>query len=131
VKAPALTEEEFQQQVVQAAHLLGWQHLHVRRTIGRGRKWTTSTNVKGWPDLFLWHPKRGFLALELKVRPNKATPEQVDVLTSLAAAGAAIAVVYPEHWSIVQDLLCGKTPGSGAEIVDRLALVEQRTGVQQ
>lgn len=43
------TEAEFQEQLVQLAHLFGWAHLHVRRTIGRHREWTTSTNVKGWP----------------------------------------------------------------------------------
>lgn len=109
----AITHVEFQEQVTEAAAALGWRWLHVRRTIGRGKKWTTSTNVKGWPDLLLWHPRRGgFLALELKVWPDKAKPDQVEVLTSLACAGMTAAVVYPEDWdAVIVPLLKREAPG--------------------
>lgn len=101
----ALTHEEWQAQVVDLAHVLGWKHLHVRRTIGRGKKWTTSTNVVGWPDLFLWHPRRGFAAIELKVGRDTAKPEQVAVLASLHAAGARTLVAYPADFDVVRTLL--------------------------
>lgn len=97
-----ITHVEWQEQVVQLSHLLGWNHLHVRRTIGRGKKWTTSTNVKGWPDLFMWHPNRGFFAVELKVGKDEATDEQVAVLASLGAAGARTAVWYPHDLEVAQ-----------------------------
>lgn len=100
-----VTHEEWQAQVVDLAHLLGWHHLHVRRTIGRGKKWTTSTNVVGWPDLFLWHPRRGFAAVELKVGRDTASPEQIAVLTSLRAAGARTLVAYPDDLDDVRSLL--------------------------
>ncbi len=103
-RCPA-THVEWQQQVVDLAHILGWQHLHVRRTIGRQKQWVTSTNRKGWPDLFLWHPVHGFAAIELKCGADKATPEQLQVLTELLAAGAAIAVAYPHDLERVQALL--------------------------
>lgn len=85
--------------------MLGWAHLHVRRTIGRGKKWVTATNVTGWPDLYLWHPRKGFVAIELKVGADKATPEQTAVLASLAAAGARTMVAFPHQWDDVTSLL--------------------------
>lgn len=111
----AMTHDEFQSQTVEASHVMGWSHLHVRRSIGKGKKWVTTTNVKGWPDLFLWHPRRGgFLAIELKVWPDKARPDQTDVLMSLAFAGMTAAVVYPEDWdAVVVPLLKREQPGSG------------------
>lgn len=102
-----MTETEWQAQVVEAAHLFGWNHLHVRRTLGKGKTWVTSTNRKGWPDLFLWHREHGFLAIELKVGRNTATPEQMAVLDELLTAGARVAVAYPEDWPSVERLLRG------------------------
>lgn len=102
-----MTHEEWQQQVIEAAHLFGWRHLHVRRTVGRGKKWVTSTNVKGWPDLFLWHPKHGFAAIELKVGRDVPTDDQRDVLASLTWAGARTLVAYPDDWPAVERLLRG------------------------
>jgi hypothetical protein len=91
--------------VVDLMRVTGWKHLHVRRTIGRGKQWVTATNRKGWPDLFGWHPRRGFIALELKVGLDKATVEQLDVLVELKAAGAQTMVAYPHHLAEVQGLL--------------------------
>lgn len=100
-----LTEAEWQEQVIDLARVLGWRHMHVRRSIGKGRRWTTATNVDGWPDLLLWAPGRGFVALELKVAPNRATVEQVVVLASLEAAGARTMVAYPDDLNGVRALL--------------------------
>jgi hypothetical protein len=103
-----VTHEEWQGQVVDALHVFGWTHLHVRRSVGRGRKWTTTTNIVGWPDLFLWHPRHGFAAIELKVGADKPTAEQLAALASLAAAGAATLVAYPDDWPEVERLLRGR-----------------------
>lgn len=93
-----LTHEQWQQQLVELAHLNGWCHLHVRRSIGKGRRWVTSTNVVGWPDLFLWHERdRRQLAIEVKVHPDKPSAEQTAVLASLEAAGIESHVLYPEQ----------------------------------
>lgn len=86
-------------------HALGWNHLHVRRTVGRGKQWVTSTNRKGWPDLYGWHPRLGFVAIELKVGVDKPTAEQTQVLAELEAAGARVMVAYPHHLAEVQSLL--------------------------
>lgn len=110
--AGGLTHEEFQGQVVEAARLMKWKHLHVRRTIGRGKKWVTSTNRIGWPDLFLWHPEHGFLAIELKVGKDAPSHEQTEVLSELAAAGAATMVAYPTDWDAVVAALRGEPAAS-------------------
>lgn len=101
------THNEWQEQITQLAHVLGWAHLHVRKSIGKGKKWTTTTNIKGWPDLFLWHPRHGFAAIEVKVAPDAPTPEQIAVLASLHAAGARSMVAYPEQLDEVTSLLRG------------------------
>lgn len=105
-----VTESEWQAQVVELATINGWRHLHVRRTIGRGRRWTTSTNVIGWPDLLLWHPvDRRICALELKVHPKKPTDDQLAVLDGLRASGIEFAfVAYPEHLGLLCNLLARK-----------------------
>lgn len=98
--APKITEAEFQEQVLQVAHAYGWRHLHVRRSIGKGRKWVTSTNVP-WPDLTLWRPgglhqQRGpaFLVRELKV-VDVWQDGQKEVLAELAGAGVDAGVWWP------------------------------------
>lgn len=98
--------------VIDLAHILGWKHLHVRRSIGKGKRWTTSTNVKGWPDLLLWsvrHPERGLVAIELKGPATKVEPEQVAVLAELEAAGVRTMIARPDDLDAVRDLLAGRS----------------------
>lgn len=107
---PPITEADWQQQVIDLAHVLGWKHLHVRRTIGKGNKWVTATNLKGWPDLFLWHERQQrVIAAELKSEAGTTTPEQVDVLESLTAAGVPCFVWRPSDLEAVRDLLATPT----------------------
>lgn len=89
------TEAEFQAQVVQLAGILGWKVLHIRRSIGKGNRWTTTTSIVGWPDLLMWHPRHGVLARELKTDTGKLTAEQGEVLASLCAAGVDAGVWRP------------------------------------
>ncbi len=63
----------------------------------------------GGLDLFLWHPRHGFVAIELKVGVDKPTDEQTQVLAELEAAGARVMVAYPHHLAEVQSLLRGPT----------------------
>jgi hypothetical protein len=84
-----MTEAELQAAVVELATLLGWRHMHVRRSIGKGRKWVTSTNVP-WPDLTLWHPGRGYpmMVRELKVNARSVwQPGQRELLLELESCG--------------------------------------------
>lgn len=124
-----LTHVEWQQQLVDLAHLNGWHHLHVRRSIGEGRKWVTSTNVKGWPDLFLWHEgDKRTLAIEVKVHPDKPTDEQTAVLGSLSAAGVECHVLYPEQLDDAVRVLARRRVADGAAIADYGSSEPLRTG---
>jgi hypothetical protein len=90
--------EEFQPIVVDLAHLYGWRAMHVRRSIGKGRKWTTATSIKGWPDLFLYHPgKRWHYAVELKNETGQLSPEQEIVLEELDNSGVETGLWRPQN----------------------------------
>ncbi len=103
-----ITEAVFQEQVVELAHMLGWEHMHVRRSIGKGRSWTTATNVAGWPDLVLWSERQcRVIAAELKSQTGKATVEQLDVLTSLGRAGVESFLWRPSDLDDIQRILTG------------------------
>jgi len=100
------THTEFQQQILELAHAFGWRHLHVRRSIGKGHKWTTTTNLKGWPDLLIFRPDRGYVAAELKIPPDKATPEQAELLAYLATMPSTVAKLWtPADWDDIQATL--------------------------
>jgi hypothetical protein len=98
MSAATMTETEWQTQLIDLAHTLGWRHLHVRRSIGKRRGWVTTTNVIGWPDLLLWSPRQPgrHIAAELKSATGKLTPEQEQVLADLAAAGFETYVWRPD-----------------------------------
>lgn len=106
-----MTHADWQDMVIELAHALGWQHLHVRRTKGKNG-WTTSTNREGWPDCFFWHPRYGFAAIECKTAADGRSKadqarrvRQAEVLAELAAAGAATLMAYPHHLPEVQAIL--------------------------
>jgi hypothetical protein len=126
----------FQRHVTEFATIQGWQFLTIRRSIGRGDQWITSTNITGWPDLLLWHPAHGgCIAAELKIPPDRPTPAQREVLASLNAAHVRAYVWTPADWSVIEAILtepnrrarlnrpgpwprchsCGK-PGAGPDI---------------
>jgi hypothetical protein len=106
-----MTHADWQDMVIELAHALGWKHLHVRRTKGKNG-WTTSTNREGWPDLFFWHPRYGFVAIECKAASDGSgqvaearRQRQAEVLAELHAAGAAVLMAYPHHLAEVQAIL--------------------------
>lgn len=102
-------EKTFQAQVIELANVCGWRHLHVRRSIGKGRKWVTSTNLAGWPDLMLMRPPDGLIFAELKSDTGKATPEQVELLEFLGRYPYATAVVWsPKDWPTIEQALTRK-----------------------
>lgn len=101
-----VSEAEFQAQVTQLAHLCGWRVLHIRRSIGKGQRWTTTTSLVGYPDLTLFRPPRDLIFAELKVPPNKLSPEQKELLEFLGEFEIAQAVVWtPADWPEIQRML--------------------------
>jgi hypothetical protein len=122
-----MNEAEWQSQLLQLAHMLGWEHLHVRKSIGKGRTWTTTTNVVGWPDLLLWSARYPALhiAAELKVGKNKATPGQLAVLSRLSAAGFLTYVWCPDDLDEAKSVLSGRVPMNELERQRLLRLLRE------
>lgn len=101
----AVSEQDFQAQVLEAARHLGWETMHVRKALGgRGKQgWVTPTSVKGWPDAVLWHPGGyGCLFAEFKSETGVLSDEQERVLDSLRAAGLEVHVWRPSDWSQIE-----------------------------
>lgn len=95
IPAP-ISEATWQEQVIQLAHAHGYKSMHVRRSIGKGRRWTTATSCDGWPDLVLWNPvKQRTMFVELKSEAGVLTVEQRQVLQSLSIAGNEVHVWRP------------------------------------
>jgi hypothetical protein len=114
----ATAHEQLQTAVVQLCNLTGWHHLTVRRSIGKGHRWVTTTSVTGWPDLLLWSTRQPgrHLAVELKVPPDRLKPEQQEVLAQLAESGFETYVWTPEDLQAAASILAppkrGKVPQS-------------------
>lgn len=92
------TEREYESTVIDAARIGGWR-VHAERPAQTAKGWRTAIRGSaGWPDLFLVHPTRGAMALELKRRPRRPTVEQVRWLAALTAVGIDARLVYvPEE----------------------------------
>jgi VRR-NUC domain len=92
------TEVEYTNTIVEVAKLGGWLVKHDRpgRTAHGWR--TPLQGHKGFPDLVLAHPVGWLMALELKVKPNRPTPEQLSWLLVLELCGVDARLVYvPEQ----------------------------------
>lgn len=100
-----MTHDEWQHAIVQLGQALGWRSMHTRRARGR-YGWTTPTSEVGWPDLTLWNPRRGgSAAIEVKVKPDLPSDEQLEVLASLSSAGWLTAVAYPDDLEALKAML--------------------------
>jgi hypothetical protein len=92
--AALATEREYETTIIEAARLGGWL-VHAERPARSARGWRTPIRGHaGWPDLFVVHPDGRALALELKRRPNRPTPEQASWLLALELAGIDARLVY-------------------------------------
>ncbi|WP_309080292.1 VRR-NUC domain-containing protein [Zhihengliuella sp.] len=85
------SEEKFQQEVLALAKATGWglrYHTHDSRR-----------SAAGFPDLVLVDPVRGrVLFRELKREKGKLTPDQVQWVTGLRAAGVDAGTWRPSDW---------------------------------
>ena len=89
-----MREADFQKNVIELAKILGWTVAHFRPARTKNGGWVTpvAADGKGFPDLFLAHPERGILAVELKSDSGRVTKEQRFWLDTIARAMAAMGV---------------------------------------
>ena len=92
---PAMTEKEWQKQVVALAAAFGFRSYH---------PWLSIRSERGWPDLALFKPDR-FLLAELKTDKGKLTPAQDVMIADLRAAGVEVHVWRPRDWDDVMRIL--------------------------
>lgn len=84
----AISERDFQQQVVDLARLFGWMEYHT---------WTSIHSRKGFPDLVLLRQPRLIFA-ELKSAKGKVTVEQQQWIDSLRYVGMEVYAWWPKDW---------------------------------
>lgn len=116
VRTDKLTEAVFQEQVIEAAHILGWRVAHfrgVRVQRGNGECYyqtPVQADGKGFPDLVLVKEGRTVFA-ELKVKPNKPDADQLAWLEDLGFEGRQeVFVWYPEDWDEITVVLTSSGP---------------------
>lgn len=93
-----VTERAWQDQVLDLAHVLGWQSYHPHRS---------DHSAAGWPDLALCRPPRLILA-ELKTESGRLSTAQEIWLTMLSNCdGIEVYVWRPSEFDEVRDTLTG------------------------
>ena len=104
------SEAAFQSQVIDLAHACRWRvaafrKVRVQRANGSVYYETpVQADGKGWLDIALCRGPR-MLFRELKVGRNKVTPEQMEWVACLIAAGQDVGVWHPNDWDrIVEEL---------------------------
>lgn len=104
-----IKERPFTQQTIRLAQSYGWYCFHDN---------DSRRNQAGFPDLFLVHPDRGVLFIELKTETGRVRPAQRDVLRMLRKAGQRAFIVRPRHRDDLEALLQGKdVPDDRFELV--------------
>jgi hypothetical protein len=98
VKAPPISEKAFMRQVIDLAHLRGWDLVY--------HPWISVKSESGWPDLCLTRVKDGRMVLaELKAESGKLTPRQAEVLDILRSAVSEVYVWRPSSWNEIESVL--------------------------
>ena len=91
-----VTEQQWQNTVVEAAQLLGWWVFHDH---------DSRRNQPGFPDLVLIRPPR-VVFVELKRETGRVSPAQEEVLGMLAECpGVESRVARPSNWSSLVEWL--------------------------
>ncbi len=92
---PVLSEERWQDLVLEYAHLWGWWTHH---------HYDSRRSTPGWPDLVLLRPPE-LVIVELKSDTGATTPEQNRVLTMLEHAGVEVHIWRPADENTVRERL--------------------------
>ena len=109
---PAESEASFQDRVVKTAHSLGWRTFAVRKSAAgsaKTGKLISMVTKKGWVDLVLWKNNE-IIFWELKSDKGKLSPEQAEVLESLAPLEFIhrVGCVRPRDWEEIEGILRGE-----------------------
>lgn len=104
-----MLEREFQHQVIQLAHILGFTVAHFRPAkTTKGWRTPVGADGKGFPDLVLaGHDK--ILFRELKTTTGRLSADQVAWGETLQKHGADYAVWTPNDWPQITHELGGQT----------------------
>lgn len=86
--APALSERDFQAQVIELAETLGYRCYHTH---------DSRRSREGWPDLAMWKIGR-FLLAELKTERGHLQEMQLITIAQLRAAGVEAHIWRPRDW---------------------------------
>lgn len=96
---PAITEKQFQAQVLELARLYGWRWYHTH---------DSRRSPAGFPDLVLVHPRRMVvLFVELKTDRGRLRSEQFNWICDLRCAGAEAVTWRPKFWPEIERVLSG------------------------
>lgn len=97
-------ENEFQDSVINMAHLFRWKVAHFRPAQTKhGWRTPVSADGKGFPDLILVRDR--VVVIELKMPGNKPSPEQEDWLETFRLSGTETYLWYPVDWPKAQGVL--------------------------
>ncbi len=106
----AVLEKDFQEQVIDIAHLFHWKVAHFRpaRTL---RGWSTpvAADGAGFPDLCLVNIEQERVVwIECKREGQKLSEQQQDWILALENSGQEVYVFHPSEFEQVTELLRGK-----------------------
>lgn len=102
-----MTEAQFQQQIIDLAHLYGWRVAHFRPAWSKdGQRCMTAVQADGagWPDLTLVKGSRLIFA-EIKSDKGRISPDQQGWLDALQKTRAEVYLWRPDDWPQVQEIL--------------------------
>lgn len=105
---PAISEKQFQQQILELAKLTGWRAAHFRPAqTAKGWRTPVSGDGRGFPDLVMCHPERGLVIFaELKSDTGNLRPEQAAWLEALRACEGVEARLWrPSSWPEIEKTL--------------------------
>lgn len=102
---PALSEKQWQRQVIEYARLRGWRLYHHRPALNQSGRWSTAlTGDAGLPDLILVRGGRLVFA-ELKTDSGRVSQEQEQWLAALTACSCEVYLWRPRDWQEVVEVL--------------------------